>query len=765
MLVARQTRYARTMLTAAAVSTAIAFTAGCHRDPNVRKQKYLESGKRYEASGKDREAAIQFSNALKLDKNYADAYFELAKVNLKMGNVVPGYSELEKAVNLAPNNQQARITLGELQLAGHAADRAATQANAVLALNPNNADAYALLSSIAQTKGDTPEALKQIQHALSIDPNRGTFHSALALLEANSQDTGSAQQELEKAISLDPKNAVPRLLLSGLLQKKGDVAGAQKQLQAAIDAAPNNLQARAALATLYVRGGDQSKAEQTLQQALEANSDDPGASQLLASFYMQTKQLDRAVSVFADYNSKFSKSTPIGLTYAELLFDQQNFAKSGEITSGLLKKDPGNADVQALNANLLIKAGKTDEAFDQLKKAVNADHSSTKTQVLLASVAAAKGDMTTAEAALRAANKLDPANLQAATGLASVALRKNDPTSLQDIAEQTIQLHSNLPNGYIWRGTAEASRKEFDKAQADFQTALAKDPNNSVAYQELGQVRVAQGHAAEGEGMIEKALEKDPGSNSALATLVFYDMQAKQPAKAIARVQAQIAKSPNNAGFYAELAQLQYETKDYKSSLDSARKAMQLSPTSSEPVAWFVRNEIALGDLDTALSTQQNWVNSHTNVAQGYEVLGTLQEAKGNDSAAMDNYKKALQLDPNSVVASNNLALITLESGQNVDVALSLAQTARRNAPDSPDTADTLAWVYYYKQNYGAARDLLESALQASPDNATMHFHLGMIYSKLSDKANAQTQLKKAKVLAPNSKAGKDADAALAKLG
>jgi tetratricopeptide (TPR) repeat protein len=242
-------------------------------------------------------------------------------------------------------------------------------------------------------------------------------------------------------------------------------------------------------------------------------------------------------------------------------------------------------------------------------------------------------------------------------------------------------------------------------------------------------------------------------------------MQAKQPAKAIARIQAQIAKSPGNAGFYVQLAHVQYATQDYKASLESARKAMQLDPSAAEPEHWFVQNEIALGASDTALSTQQNWVNSHPNDGQGYQILGSINEAKGNVPAAMDAYKKTLQLDPNDIVASNNLAYLMVENGQNVDVALTLAQTARRNAPDSPDTADTLAWVYYYKHNYGAARDLLESTLQASPDNALLQFHLGMVYSKLNDKADAQQHLKKAAALAPNSKIGKDASTALAQLG
>jgi tetratricopeptide (TPR) repeat protein len=145
-------------------------------------------------------------------------------------------------------------------------------------------------------------------------------------------------------------------------------------------------------------------------------------------------------------------------------------------------------------------------------------------------------------------------------------------------------------------------------------------------------------------------------------------------------------------------------------------------------------------------------------------LLGTLEEAKDDQAKAADFYKKALQTDPNNAAASNNLAYLMVETGQNLDVALSLAQTARRALPDSPQTADTLAWVYYYKGNYGSARDLLEDALKTSPDDASMQFHLGMTYGKMNDKADAQQHLKKAVALAPNGKAGKDAAAALAKL-
>ena len=64
--------------------TATLFT-GCSRDPNVRKQKYFESGERYFEKAKYREAAIQYSNAIQVDPRFAQAHYRLALSYLRVG--------------------------------------------------------------------------------------------------------------------------------------------------------------------------------------------------------------------------------------------------------------------------------------------------------------------------------------------------------------------------------------------------------------------------------------------------------------------------------------------------------------------------------------------------------------------------------------------------------------------------------------------------------------------------------------------------------
>jgi Tfp pilus assembly protein PilF len=142
-----------------------------------------------------------------------------------------------------------------------------------------------------------------------------------------------------------------------------------------------------------------------------------------------------------------------------------------------------------------------------------------------------------------------------------------------------------------------------------------------------------------------------------------------------------------------------------------------------------------------------------------------LEESQGDTRKAEGYYKKALQIQSDQPIASNNLAYLMLQNGENADVALSLAQTARRAMPNSPSSADTLAWAYYHKGTYGFARDLLEEAIKADPNSATKQYHLGLVYAKMMDRNNAAAHLKKAIALEPGSQTARDAQAALQKIG
>lgn len=745
---------------------AITLLSGCHGDPNVRKQKYLESGKRYSEAGKYNEAVIQFSNALKIDKSYPDGHYELAKTYLHMGQIRVAYSELMYTITLQPSNYKARLDLGNLLLAGGRIDEAQAQADAVKAVQPNNSDLHALYAGIAGKRGLRGEAMKEIQTALSIEPNRAAFHEDLALLEGSDPTKASVvEDELKKSVTLDPKSINARMLLSDFYAANNRWPEAEKAGQDAIQADPTSLRVRNSLAQLYLREGNQAKAEDVYRRITQDLNDNPTAVRVLADYYERSGQTQKARSEFQSEAEKYPKNLPLQEGYVRSLLETGDEATALKTITDLVKKNPKEPQILALNGIVLLRDNKPADAENFLMNAAKEYPKDSFILFWLGRAALAKGDLAQAETSLRESTQLSPGRVIAQAELARMAVLRGDMNLLATVADSTIAASPRFPGGYVWRAVVEMSRNTPDKAEADLKAAMSLAPESAPAYLQLGKLRFVQRKFPEGVALLEQALDRDKDSIESMRILVGYDIFLKQPDKAEARVEEQIGKSPNNSFFYDLLASLQAQAKKLDLATASAQKAMAINPADGDAVSLYAQIQVLRGQTGNAVSIWEQWAKGHPFDAGPLAVLGMLEESRGNKPKAEAYYKRALQIQPMQAVAANNLAYMMLINGENSDVALTLAQTARRSLPDSPSTADTLAWAYYTKGAYGFARDLLEEATREQENDATMEYHLGMVYSRLANRSAAITHLKKAISLAPNSSIAKDSQDALQAIG
>jgi Tfp pilus assembly protein PilF len=149
--------------------------------------------------------------------------------------------------------------------------------------------------------------------------------------------------------------------------------------------------------------------------------------------------------------------------------------------------------------------------------------------------------------------------------------------------------------------------------------------------------------------------------------------------------------------------------------------------------------------------------------------LGIIYEKKNDLANAKSSYEKVLQIKPDDPQASNNLAYILLQTGGNPDIALRLAQTARRAMPERSNVADTLGWAFYQKGIYGSAISMFEEAIKLSaknkePESATYHYHLGLAYAKTEKPALAKQHLERALQINPKNSDADDVRKQLAQL-
>ncbi len=146
--------------------------SGCSRDPNVRKQKYFESGQRYFERGKYREAAIQYSNAVQVDPRFTDAHYQLAQTYLKLQEWTRAYQELSRTIELQPDNYQAHIDIANLLIAGHDLKQAQEHTDLLLAKQPNNPQVHESVANLLAGQGNLAAAIQEMRKTIDLGPDR-----------------------------------------------------------------------------------------------------------------------------------------------------------------------------------------------------------------------------------------------------------------------------------------------------------------------------------------------------------------------------------------------------------------------------------------------------------------------------------------------------------------------------------------------------------------------------------------------------------------
>jgi cellulose synthase operon protein C len=259
-------------------------------------------------------------------------------------------------------------------------------------------------------------------------------------------------------------------------------------------------------------------------------------------------------------------------------------------------------------------------------------------------------------------------------------------------------------------------------------------------------------------------VSSSPQTGAAPGWVFVYFVQQKQPDKALARVQAQIQRSPRSSSLQFLAARLLADKRDWKGAEAAAQKSVELD----ENIQAFLllgQVQTVQGDPAKAIASYERSIKENPQDVRGYILAATLEEKRGNWQRAQELYLKALQVKPEFPLAANNLAYLLLEHGGNPDVALSYAQVARRGLQEEPFTADTLGWAYYRKGSYGLAADMFHEALKKQPDNPSYHFHLGLAYSKNNNPAGAKEHLEKALQIKPDSPQAEEIRKTIAQLG
>lgn len=259
----------------------------------------------------------------------------------------------------------------------------------------------------------------------------------------------------------------------------------------------------------------------------------------------------------------------------------------------------------------------------------------------------------------------------------------------------------------------------LDEAHQIGESLVRRIPHSKVGHLVLAMVYYQKGLYISCAEQCRACLEREPDSVAGRLLLARALMQQKEFGKAARWLKELRAKDRQNYEVLLMLAECHVARRENKKALQALVAAVALQPDSETP--YLLRARVHLEN--------------------------------GNFGRAHTAYEKALELDPQDVLALNNMAMLLSSPGtgitRNLSKALKLATTAWGLQPGNPEIAETLGWIYALRSENVPAFYLLSYAARQQPYKAEIRLHLAHVLAGLKRYQEASSQLDLAQELLP----------------
>ena len=319
----------------------------------------------------------------------------------------------------------------------------------------------------------------------------------------------------------------------------------------------------------------------------------------------------------------------------------------------------------------------------------------------------------------------------------------------RQIANEVLQLAPGNPAARL--AIVQADRASGELAAANRQIAdLARSyPDWSPVHYEAARLAIFQSDWPTARKALDRIEALDANSREAFEGRLAVDVGRKDFKSAFQRLDSRLAKDPNDQRALLVAGQVYLAAGDQARAEGAWKKLLAINPGNNDAYDALGRMYANSGRLEAAEQQFATLADKGVETEYGLILAAVLAHGQGKLDVAKQRYEKALAANPQSAVAANNLAWIYAEEGGNLDVALNLAQTAKRAAPDNPNFIDTLGFVLLKKGLAPAAISEFQAAVNKSPKNATIQLHLAQAFAAAGQADDARVAAQKALAIDP----------------
>jgi putative PEP-CTERM system TPR-repeat lipoprotein len=660
-----------------------------------------------------REAERLYGLALEHSDIKFHLHFLRAEVRLDLGRVEAAEedaSALEVGFpeSFAAQYLRARLLLDE----GHAAE-ALTKFEAANEQELQHLGTWLYGGIAAYAAGRTNLAEDWLGRVIKEVPDSVQARLALGAVRFDQRRYAEAEQLLQPLPQLIPENPVPRRLLAASLVAQDKAAQAVPLLAELVRGSPDDPRTQLGLSVAlvlsgadqrgvsaldglvaqhpdyrpayeyliayYVRAEDWAAAEEWAGRFVEAYPDNIEALAFQGEVLIKARRLDAARVAFERVLAVEPAHPQANLRLAAISIVAGDKVQAEGHYSRVLEQHPVHLDTLLAKAKLAAETGRDDEALSLLKTAVDAHPKMLSARMDLARLALKRGDARTAIAALK-----DDANADFARNAAYLRL----------LVE--IQLASGAP-----RLAAESARE-----------LVALQPDSLDVYALYAQILTALDDKVALEEVLTKMLSIDPGhlqTRLELARLQIATGRFEAAERLLAPVLEDLNRPPLADFLYGLILTATDRAMQALAPLAHAYREMP----SQRSLLALTNAEAQAGRVADAIDHATGWLEAHSDdVEVRVSRAGYLIQAE-RVTEGLAEYERAVALEPDHVVALNNLAWYAL--AQDPQRAVEYAERAMEVSPESVEVAHTLISAQVESGAWRDAELTLDRALPMHP--------------------------------------------------
>ncbi len=346
-------------------------------------------------------AKSELEKAVELAKNYPEAVFQLAELNIRWGKARSSIKDIERFVNDNPGSIRGYELLAAALSAAGRSDESVETFQRLVKAAPDRPQSYYELGTALLGQGKKAEAAQQFEAAVKLAPGYAEPMSQLVLMDLTSERSTTALGRVNEQLRRVPRSA-PLYDLLGLVQAaRNKPDSAELAYRQAVELDPNLVDARIRLAELYEASGRPELALPHAESAAKLDPSNPRALMAAGVAYQQLNDVPRARAAYEATLAISAKYPGAENNLAYLLSEQPGQEESAfRLASSAAQDAPDDPHVMDTLGWILYKRGDYQRALTTLKQSAARLPESPGVQYHLGMAAQKMGDTTVARAAL-----------------------------------------------------------------------------------------------------------------------------------------------------------------------------------------------------------------------------------------------------------------------------------------------------------------------------------------------------------------------------